>query len=78
MMSRDDYRSALADLGLSQESVGDLLDTGRRTARRWASGESPVPGPVAMHIRLWLERPEILDVVRRIANERDGIRNRSG
>ncbi len=48
-----------------------LLDAGRRTARRWASGETPVPGPIEMHIRMWLELPELLDVVRRLARERD-------
>lgn len=71
MMTRDEYRSAIGQLGLSQEEVGVLLDAGRRTARRWASGETPVPGPVEMHIRLWLERPEVLEVVRRLARERD-------
>lgn len=71
MMTTDEYRSALGRLGLKQEEVGALLDAGRRTARRWATGETPVPGPVEMHIRLWLERPELLGVVRRIAEERD-------
>lgn len=76
-MTKDEYRDALEALGLAQEEVGRLLDSGARTARRWASGETPVPGPVAMHIRLWLERPELLDVVRRIAAERDGLQDRA-
>lgn len=71
MMSKDEYRNALAKLGLAQEEVGRLLGTGLRTSRRWASGEVDVPGPVEMHVRLWLERPEILDVVRRVAAKRD-------
>lgn len=71
MMTKDEYRSALGRLGLTQEQVGALLDVGPRTARRWATGETPVPGPVEMHVRLWLERPELLDVVRRIAAKRD-------
>lgn len=71
MMTRDEYRAALAKLGLAQEEVGRLLGTGLRTARRWASGEVEVPGPVEMHIRLWLERPEVLEVVRKLAIERD-------
>lgn len=74
MMTRDDYRAALAQLGLAQEEVGLLLGTGRRTARRWASGEVEVPGPVEMHIRLWLARPELLDVTRQIAAQRDAPR----
>lgn len=71
MMTRDEYRGALAALGLAQEEVGRLLGAGPRTARRWASGEVEVPGPVEMHVRLWLELPEILDVTRRIAAQRD-------
>ncbi|KUO58000.1 MAG: hypothetical protein APF80_09885 [Alphaproteobacteria bacterium BRH_c36] len=70
-MDRDEYRQALTHLGLAQEEVGRLLDVGGRTARRWASGEVEVPGPVEMHIRLWLERPELLGVVRQIAARRD-------
>ncbi len=76
MMTRDQYRDALAQLGLAQEEVGRLLGSGPRTARRWASGEVEVPGPVEMHIRLWLARPETLDVVRRIADERDASHGR--
>jgi len=68
-MTRDEYRAALAQLGLAQEEVGRLLHAAPRTARRWASGEVPVPGPVEMHVRLWLERPELLAVVRRLAEE---------
>ncbi|MEQ1712883.1 MAG: hypothetical protein ABL908_15985, partial [Hyphomicrobium sp.] len=58
MMTKDEYRAALSQLDLKQEEVGRLLDVGPRTARRWAAGEIDVPGPVEMHIRLWLERPE--------------------
>ena len=72
MMTRDEYRAALAQLGLAQEEVGRLLGAGARTARRWASGEVEVPGPVEMHVRLWLARPEILDVTRALARDRDG------
>ena len=73
MMSQDEYRGALAQLGLAQTEVGRLLGVDPRTARRWARGEAPVPGPVEMHIRLWLERPEVLDVTRKIAARRDGV-----
>lgn len=72
MMTREEYREALATLDLAQEEVGRLLGAGPRTARRWASGEVDVPGPVEMHIRLWLERPEILEVVKAIAEKRAG------
>jgi DNA-binding transcriptional regulator YiaG len=56
MMSRDEYREALQTLGLTQVEVGRLMHVGARTARRWASGETPVPGPIEIHIRLWLQR----------------------
>ncbi len=69
MMTKDEYRAAIGQLGLAQEEVGRLLGVGGRTARRWASGEAHVPGPVEMHIRLWLERPEVLSVVREIARK---------
>lgn len=69
MMTREEYRAALAKLSLSQEEVGRLLKISPRNARRYASGETDVPGAVEMHVRLWLERPEILDVVRRISIE---------
>lgn len=72
MMTREEYRAALEKLDLAQEEVGRLLDVGPRTARRWASGEIEVPGPVEMHIRLWMERPEVLEVVRRLAAKRRG------
>lgn len=71
MMTRDEYRAALAQLGLAQEEVGRLLGTDPRTARRWALGEVVVPGPVEMHIRQWLERPELLEVTRALADRRD-------
>ena len=71
-MDKEAYRSALATLGLGQEEVGHLLGASPRTARRWASGEVPVPGPVEMHIRLWLKRPELLSVMRDVNKERDG------
>lgn len=67
MMSKDEYRAALATLGISQQEVGRLLGAGERTARRWATGETDVPGPVEMHILQWLERPELLEVTRRLA-----------
>lgn len=69
MMTKKEYRDALSALSLSQQEVGRLLGVDARTSRRWATGETEVPGPVEVHIRLWLERPEILEVVKRIAAE---------
>lgn len=69
MMTREEYRAALDKLSLTQEEVGELLKLSGRNARRYASGETDVPGPVEMHLRLWLERPELVEVVRRIADQ---------
>lgn len=77
MMTREEYRAALEKLDLAQEEVGRLLGAGGRTSRRWASGETDIPGPVEMHIRLWLSRPEILEVVRNEAAKRDGRASKS-
>ena len=63
-MTVEQYRAALTRLGLAQEEVGRLLGVDPRTARRWALGESDVPGPVRAMVTLWLSRPELLDVVR--------------
>ena len=63
-MSTEAYREALGQLGLTQEEVGDLLGFTGRNARRYATGETPVPGAVATMIALWLQRPELIGVVR--------------
>ena len=70
MMTQSEYKTALGQLALTQEEVAALLGTNKRTARRWASGESPVPRPIEMHIRLWVKRPELIQLVRELAAER--------
>jgi len=70
-MTKDEFRAALDRLGVSQMEVGRLLDVAPRTPRRWALGETPVPGPVEMHLRMWLDRPDMLAYVRQIAEKRD-------
>ena len=51
-MTPTQLRAILDRLGLSQLGAGRLLGTGERTPRRWASGESEVPSPVAIILRL--------------------------
>lgn len=70
MMSKEEYRSALAQLGLTQGEAGRLLNVADRSSRRYATEEDTIPGPVEVMLRLWLERPELLQVVRRMADER--------
>jgi hypothetical protein len=63
-MTTAEYRQALGQLGLTQSEVGALLGFTDRNSRRYALGETPVPGAVATMIRLWLLRPELVGIVR--------------
>ena len=47
-MNREQYRRAIARLGLSQERAGSWLGKSGRTSQGWAIGEQPVPPMVAM------------------------------
>ena len=51
MMTPEQYRAALAALGLSQVEAARLLAADARTSRRWALGERPVPALVANLLR---------------------------
>jgi hypothetical protein len=55
-MTKDDYRAALEALGLSQVAAAKLLGIADRTSRAYALGERPVPEPVALALRLLLEK----------------------
>jgi DNA-binding transcriptional regulator YiaG len=45
-MTPDQFRAALADLGLSQAGFARLAQVNPRTVRRWCDGTRAVPGPV--------------------------------
>jgi DNA-binding transcriptional regulator YiaG len=45
-MTPDQFRVALADLGLSQAGFARLAMVDARTVRRWCDGTRAVPGPV--------------------------------
>lgn len=51
-MTKDEYRDAIARLGLSQVKAGVMLGVDPRTSRRWALGEDQVPRAVALLLRL--------------------------
>ena len=53
-MTPDQYRSAIASLGLSQVKAGDFLGVDPRTSRRWASGEAEMPESAAKLLRLMI------------------------
>jgi hypothetical protein len=60
-MSRAQYRAALKKLGISHVGAGKVFGLYHRHAQRFATGESPVPEPLAKLIRLMVRlnlRPE--------------------
>ena len=54
-MTRTQYRAAIERLGLSIVGAAKVLGVSRRQAQRFASGESPVPEPVAKLLRLMIK-----------------------
>jgi hypothetical protein len=53
-MTADEYRNAIAALGLSQVEASTLLGVDERTSRRWAIGEREIPPPVERFLRYLL------------------------
>jgi len=45
-MTPDQFRAALADLGLTQTGFAHQAMVAPRTVRRWCDGTRAVPGPV--------------------------------
>ncbi len=62
-MTADQFRAALAGLGLSQAGFARLAMVDARTVRRWCDGTRAVPGPVVALLRIlmitdeWREIP---------------------
>lgn len=50
-MTADEYREAIAELGMTQVSASKLLGVDDRTSRRWAAGDREVPPPAARFLR---------------------------
>jgi DNA-binding transcriptional regulator YiaG len=55
MMTHEQFRSAIEELGLSQVAVARLLGVNDRTARRWAAGDLDIPQPVEIVLSLMIE-----------------------
>ena len=55
-MDAQQYRRALAELGLTQAAAGELFEVGERSSRRWALGEAKVPPMVALLLELMLSK----------------------
>jgi DNA-binding transcriptional regulator YiaG len=52
IMTPDQFRAVLADLGLSQAGFARFAMVDARTVRRWCDGTRAVPGPVVALLRL--------------------------
>jgi DNA-binding XRE family transcriptional regulator len=51
-MARGNLKDVLERLGLRQAELARLLDVSPRTVSVWATGETPLPGPVAAYLGL--------------------------
>ena len=54
-MTPDQFRAALAGLGLTQAGFARIALVDARTVRRWCEGSRAVPGPVVALLRLMAE-----------------------
>ena len=55
VMTKDDYRAAIAAIGLTPTSAARFFRVNERLARRWASGELPIPYSVELSLRLMIQ-----------------------
>jgi len=53
-MTPDEYREAIASLGLTQLAAARLVGVNPRTSRKWACGEAPIAEPAARMLRLMI------------------------
>ena len=49
-MTAEELKQALKALGWKQSDLARRVDVGDSTASHWATGETPVPGPVAAYL----------------------------
>jgi transcriptional regulator with XRE-family HTH domain len=60
-MTPDELKSARYQLGMTQAQLAKALELGNdgaRAVRRWEKNERPISGPVAVAVRLMLEKLE--------------------
>ena len=55
-MTPNQFRRAIADLGLSQGEAARLFEVSLRTSHGWARGDAPVPRAVALVLLALQER----------------------
>jgi DNA-binding transcriptional regulator YiaG len=64
-MTPDDFKQGLRTLGVTQTEFAQVVGASRRAALYWT--QQAVPGPVATLLRIFLARPELLEVARAFA-----------
>ena len=52
VMTPEQFRTALAALGLSQSGFARVARVDPRTVRKWAAGDRAIPGPVVVLLEL--------------------------
>jgi DNA-binding transcriptional regulator YiaG len=53
-MSPQQFRHALRQLGLNQVQAAKRMRVNARTVRRWVAGDSRIPEPVTLLLKIWL------------------------
>lgn len=54
-MTSEEFKTAKAALGATYAKLASILHVDERTVRRWASGESKIPGPVAFSMQTLID-----------------------
>lgn len=66
-MTADELRAALRTLGLTYHTAAEALRMGKwgyQSVGKWARGEIPVPGPVAVALELMIEQQKWVTISR--------------
>lgn len=63
IMSPEEFRAGLADIGYSQQRFAELVGASGRTGQKWALGEARIPNSVAILLRLFMAMPKALAAV---------------
>lgn len=66
-MNAEQFRKAIARLGLSQNAAAKLVGADPRTARRWAA-DTPIPKSVAILLWLLLAKKITIEDIGKVSN----------
>jgi DNA-binding transcriptional regulator YiaG len=66
-MDGNDIRLMYQGLGLLQSDAAALIGVDIRTLRRWDTGEAPIPEPARRLLRLMERSPQVLQMLRELA-----------